>query len=212
MSNRNPMKAQGMAVVLWNPTNEDFEMQYAGRSFTLFAGEKEEVNEACANHLLNAFGQRGLTFLKYGDIEDEVGAKAKERNVEFKKRQVQIYNQTNEQRKLTRLGYLSASDKIKQYALELGIELIEPYSLKDEEKAAISHSTKENADLRAKLEKQDGEMAELKAMMKQFMSKNKPEPEVSGVDFPGVIPEQVEQQDKPDRPKLGPNWRNGRRS
>ena len=104
-------------------------MQYAGRSFTLASGEKEEVNEACANHLLNSFGQRGLTFLKYGDDEQDVGDKAKERNKEFKKRQVQIYNQTNEQRKLTRLGYLPPSQKLKEYALELGVELIEPYTI-----------------------------------------------------------------------------------
>ena len=94
-----------MSVVLWNPTNEDFDMQYAGRSFTLKSGQKATVNDACANHLLNAFGPRGLTFLSYGDDEKDIEIKAKERNYEFKKRQVQVYNQTNEQRKLTRLGY-----------------------------------------------------------------------------------------------------------
>jgi len=149
-------------------------MQYAGRSFTLFRGEKEEVNEACANHLLNAFGQRGLTFLKYGDDEAEVGEKAKERNIEFKKRQVTLYNQTNEQRKLTRLGFLSPTQKLKDYALELGIELLEPYTLKDEEKAAISKSTVENEDLRKKLVAQEVEMAEMKAMMKQLLEAKEP--------------------------------------
>jgi hypothetical protein len=155
-----------------------------------------------------------LTFLKYGDIEAEVGEKGKERNRDFKKRQVQIYNQTNEQRKLTRLGYLEASKKVKEYALELGIELIEPYSLKDEEKSAISKSTVENADLRLKLVAQEKEMAELKSMMKQFMSQLQPEPEVAGVDFPGVIPapDQDDKEAKGDRPRLGPNWRKGRRT
>jgi len=147
-------------------------MQYAGRSFTLCKGEKEEVNEACANHLLNAFGQRGLTFLKYGDDESAIGKASVDRNREFKKRQVQIYNQTNEQRKLTRLGYLPPSQKLKEYALELGIKLIEPYSMKDEEKAAIAKSTIENELLKAQTAKQSEEIAELRAMMKQLLEKD----------------------------------------
>jgi hypothetical protein len=171
---KNLWKTAGMAVTIWNPTNEDFAMQYAGRSFTLASGEKEEVNEACANHLLNSFGQRGLTFLKYGDDEQDVGDKAKERNKEFKKRQVQIYNQTNEQRKLTRLGYLPPSQKLKEYALELGVELIEPYTMKDEEKAAISRSIVENAELKVKAERQAVEIAELRNMMKQLLEKQQP--------------------------------------
>lgn len=152
-------------------------MQYAGRSFTLFSGEKEEVNEACANHLLNAFGQRGLTFLKYGDDEATVGAQAKERNLDFKKRQVTLYNQTNEQRKLTRLGYLPPSPKLKEYALELGIELIEPYSLKDEQKAAIAKSTVENELLKQKMAAQEKEMEELRAMVKLLVGNKAPEEE-----------------------------------
>ena len=156
-------------------------MTYSGRSFTLLRGQKEEVSEACANHLLNAFGQRGLTYLKYGDDEETVGKTARERNIEFKKRQVRDYNQTNEQRKLTRLGYLPATPKLKEYALELGIELIEPYSLKDEEKSAIAKSTIENEILKVKLETQEKEMAELRTMMKQIMENQKPPEPESGL-------------------------------
>ena len=171
---KNLWAAAGMSVVLWNPTNEDFDMQYAGRSFTLESGQKATVNDACANHLLNAFGPRGLTFLSYGDDEKDIEIKAKERNYEFKKRQVQVYNQTNEQRKLTRLGYLPPSKKLKEYALELGIELIEPYSMKDEERAAISKSTVENELLKAQAAQQAKEITELKEMMKQLMSEKEP--------------------------------------
>jgi hypothetical protein len=144
-----------MGVMLWNPTNEDFDkLQYSGRSFSIKAGEKMEVNDKCANHVLNSYGQRGLTFLKYGDDEAKIGAAAIAQNKEFKKLQVQRYNETNEQRKLSRLGSLSATAILKQYALELGIELLEPYTLKDEEKAAISNSTRENELLKQRLAKQ----------------------------------------------------------
>jgi hypothetical protein len=160
---------------LWNPTNEDFnELQYAGRRFALKAGERVTVNDKCANHVLNAFGQRGLTFLKYGDKEEEVGAAAIETNKDFKRRQITNFNVDNEQRSMKKLGYLPPTKLLKQYALEMGIKLIEPYTLKDEEKAAISDSTRENAELKK-------ELAELREMMKNFMAaKEEAKPRLTG--------------------------------
>ncbi len=163
-------------------------MQYAGRSFTLHSGERLEVNEKCANHVLNAFGQRGLTYLKYGDDEKVVGDEAIARNRDFKRVQIQRYNEMNEQRKLSRLGSLSATPILKKYALELGIELLAPYTLKDEEKEAISKSTIENETLRLKLTAQETEMAELRKMLKQII-------ENQGAEV------------KPERPKERPGWK-----
>ncbi len=155
-------------------------MQYAGRSFTLHSGERIEVNEKCANHVLNAFGQRGLTFLKYGDDEKTVGEEAIARNMDFKRAQVSRYNEMNEQRKLSRLGSLAATPILKKYALELGVELLAPYTLRDEEKEAIAKSTVENEILKQRLAKQDEEMAEMRTMMKQLMSGNKTEEAAEG--------------------------------
>ena len=62
-----------IGMVLWNPTDEDFDdMQYAGISISLKAGEKQAFAMKCATHLLNAFGQRGLTSLIYGADEERV--------------------------------------------------------------------------------------------------------------------------------------------
>ncbi len=166
-------------------------MQYAGRSFTLHSGERLEVNEKCANHVLNAFGQRGLTYLKYGDDEKVVGDEAISRNKDFKRLQIQRYNEMNEQRKLSRLGSLSATPILKKYALELGVELLAPYTLKDEEKEAISKSTLENEVLKQKLAAQDIMLEKLMAMVKDLQD--------------GKKPEQMES--KPERPKERPGWK-----
>lgn len=163
--------------MLWNPCNEDFDMQYSGLSIRLSPGEKQLFPIACASHLLNAFGQRGLTSLVYGSEEEKVGEAARQRNYEFKKRQVVEYNQRNENRKSMGMGYLPPGQKVKDYALELGVKLLEPYSMKDEERAAISNSSKENEDLKRKLADQAKEMSELKDFMREFLEANKPKPE-----------------------------------
>lgn len=146
-------------------------MQYAGRSFTLHSGEKQEVNEACGNHLLNSFGQRGLTFLKYGDDEERIGKEAVERNLSFKRRMIGEYNQRNEQRKMMGLGYLPPTKKLREYALELSIILIEPYTLKDTEREAISKSTEENKQLRTENEALRKDINELKSMFAELLEK-----------------------------------------
>ena len=58
------MFQEQMGMVVLNPTNEDFDMQYAGISFTIKSGEKRTLSSAAANHILNAFTQRGLCYLQ----------------------------------------------------------------------------------------------------------------------------------------------------
>ena len=142
-----PFKVAPIAtsMVLWNPTNEDFPMQYAGVTFTLGAGEKCEVEINAAKHLLNSFGSRGLAGLKYGDErnESQIGKNALERNREFKTRQIVLYNQQNESRKMMSLGYIPPQDHLKAYAKELGLKLLEPYAVRDEERSRIGEQDQE---------------------------------------------------------------------
>ena len=183
----------GAGMVIWNPSNEDIDMQYAGVSFTLKSGEKRDFDVNVANYIINSFGVRGLTPLKYGDEPNEkkLGDDGIARNMEFKKRQITLYNQQNENRKHMNLGYQPPSEILKRYAIELGLKLLEPFTVRDEERAAISKSSIENEELKQKLAVQEKEMAELKDMMKQFMSRE--------------IPPDTD--DKPDRPKERPNWK-----
>ena len=157
-----------IGLMLFNPTSEDMDMQYAGVSLTMKAGEKRLYEIACAKHLLNAFGQRGLTSLTYGCDEAKVKEDAIDRNHTFRVKQVVDYNQRNENRKMMNLGFLPPTPYIKKCAMELGIKLLEPYNVREEERAGIAEAKTENEALKQ-------EMAELKAMMKQLMEQKEPE-------------------------------------
>jgi len=112
--------------------------------------------------LLNAFGQRGLTSLTYGCDEEKVKEDAIQRNHDFKVKMVVDFNQRNESRQMMKLGYLPPTEKIKEYAIELGLKLLEPYAIREEERAGIAEGKKENEALRT-------ELAELRETMKQFI-------------------------------------------
>lgn len=117
-----------MSIMLFNPTNEKFEMQYAGRMLYLPAGEKLKVEDACGKHLLNAFSVRGLCSLEFGDDEQTVIAEGQRRNMEFKKQLVMRHNYRNVQRKQQGLAWTAPSATVKSYAAELNIALDEPYA------------------------------------------------------------------------------------
>jgi hypothetical protein len=166
----------GAGMVIWNPTNEDIGIQYAGISFTIVSGEKREFEINCANHILNSFGARGLTSLKYGDEanEEKIGKDGIDRNLAFKRRQITVYNQQNENRKHMNLGYQPPTETIKKYAIELGLKLLEPFTVRDEERAGITKAGEENEVLRKRLEDQDKELSEIKSLMLQMIENSEP--------------------------------------
>ena len=146
-------------------------MQYAGVSLRMEPGQKEQYEINCARHLLNNFGARGLTSLIYGatvEQEKQIGLDAVDRNLEFKKKQVIEYNQRNEARMQMKLSYLPPTGHVKKYAIELGLKLLEPYAVRDEERSDIADTKRENKQLRE-------EMAELRQLVQQML-KGKTEP------------------------------------
>lgn len=140
-----------MSIMLFNPTNEVLEMQFAGITKRIISGERVKVSDAEGNHLLNSMGGRGLTQLEYGCDEEKVTKDAINRNIEFKKKQISEYNQRNESRKQMGMGYLPPTEYIKKCALELGIGLLEPYTMKDTEKSEISRLLTENNELKVQM-------------------------------------------------------------
>ena len=181
MSN-SPFQIQmaALGLTLWNPTNETLDMQYAGISLSMEPTEAPSQEHTypvrCAMHLLNAYGQRGLTSVPYGCTAEQIERIRKEaitRNIEFKKHQVLVYNQTQEQRKMSgHLGYQMPTPELKQYAIELGVKLMEPYSFKDAEMAAVAKTSLEDDKLKMQMAemmaKHEAEMAEIKALMKSY--------------------------------------------
>lgn len=137
-----------IGMVVANPTNEDFDMQYSGVSFTIKAGEKITLATNAASHILNSYGPRGLVYLKYGCDEGKVLEEGRVRNEEFKRKQVTEFNVRNENRKNMNLGYLAPTAKLKQYASELGLELMQPYAPRDAERVKLNSQDTEIASLR----------------------------------------------------------------
>jgi len=161
-----------LGKVIFNPTNEDLDMQYAGVSFTIRAGKKAKIMDHAANHLLNAFGPRGLCDLPYGADEEKVAAQGRERNRDFKIRQVTDFNVRNEARKHMQLGYLPPSDTIKKYAKEMGIDLMQPYALKNVERLERDERV---AALERQNEELQGQLSQLLELVKAQMQQPKKE-------------------------------------
>lgn len=157
-------------VFLWNPCNEDMSYQYGGLSYTLIAGKRLKVSEPMGNHALNALGSRGLTKLIFDDDgksinEEQIERDALERNKEFKVRQVVTYNERNERRKASGQPYDTPSATVKRYSAELGINLLQPYTMSDGEKGQIGALTRQNEEQKQQIEKQEKEMQEMREML-----------------------------------------------
>ena len=163
------MFQEQMGMVVLNPTNEDFDMQYAGISFTIKSGEKRTLSAAAANHILNAFTQRGLCYLAYGADEVKIAEQGRQRNDDFKRKQVNEFNIRNENRKNMNMGYLPPTNKIKEYASELAIQLMQPYAPRDNERIKMNSQDGEIASLRQTV-------ADLTNLVKSLMENKDPQP------------------------------------
>lgn len=153
-------------------------MTYAGRSFTLDAGEKlEHVNDAAKNLLMTHYQQRGLVALGYNDNghEEEIAKRAREVNRKFKIDQIRRYNQDNENRKHDGKKYIPPTGKVRDYAEELHITLNEPYAVRDAEREAIASTKNENEALTKKV----NELTDLVAKLLEAQGKGEPEPDKS---------------------------------
>jgi len=159
-----------MAIVLFNPTDEELRAQYGGVDVILASNQKLRVDDQKARHILNILGPRGLTSLDYGDegdIEIQKAEDARNRAIEFKKKQIRTYNRDNEGRKMRNLEYVEPPEVIKQMALDLGIVLIQPYDLPDVNTEEISTLRKENKGLMDQLKTQSNQLTDVMAMLAQ---------------------------------------------
>jgi hypothetical protein len=160
-----------MAIILFNPTNEEFRTQYIGEEVIVRPGAKIRVDDARGRHVLNVLGPRGLVTLEYGDEGEGELKKAEQgraRNQEFKRKQVMDFNQLNDQRQAQRLPYIAPSETVKTYSRELGIRLFEPYSSSDEaSKVHADELKKKDAEIRQK----DSEIQNLSKSLAQLASK-----------------------------------------
>lgn len=170
-----------MAMILFNPTNENLETQYIGERVLVKSDSKVRVDDPRGRHVLNTLGPRGLMTLEYGDEGEGEERKRKEgieRNLAFKKKQVIDFNTVNEQRFQSKLPYVNPSKQIREYAKELGIGLREPYNVEDEANKEISELRKKLGEAKAESKSKDSDISELKtqvaelsALMNQVLDK-----------------------------------------
>lgn len=161
-----------MSKMLWNPTNDELSYQFSGITYFFNPGARKKVDDACGKHLLHNLGVRGLTVLDYGCDEDALKKDALDRNREFKKKMVVDFNQRNENRKQQGMAYFPPTRDIKAYALELGLGLVEPYNVRDDERAAYASLKEENDLLKDRLGKMEGMISKLV----EAQSSGSPEP------------------------------------
>lgn len=177
-----------MAIVLYNPTNEDMQTQYVGED-VIIEGEsaahldaegnprparcKIRVDDQRGKQVLNVLGPRGLVTLEYGDEgggEEKKAEAGRKRNQDFKYEQVIKFNTLNEQRYQSRHPYIKPKEHIKRYADELGIQLRQPYAVEDEAKKDMADAMQRNQQLEREVKKKDSELSELRDQVAELTS------------------------------------------
>jgi len=166
-----------MAIVLFNPTDEELRAQYGGIDVVIAAlgeeGNLVRVEDQKARHILNILGPRGLTSLEFGDdsedgaIKNQKADDGRRRALDFKKKQVRTYNRDNEGRKMRHLEYVEPPELIKKWAKDLGELLIQPYELKSVDMEEISSLRSANKELMDQLKLQQTQFSEVMAMLNQ---------------------------------------------
>lgn len=159
-----------MAIILFNPTNEEMRTQYIGEDVIIPPApdprHKIRVDDARGRHVLNVLGPRGLVTLEYGDEGEGELRKAEQgraRNQEFKRKQIMDFNQINDAQQQRRLPYIAPSDQVKAYSRELGIKLYEPYSSTDEASRAQADLIKKVGEKEREVQEKDRTIQDLTA-------------------------------------------------
>lgn len=171
-----------MDVTLCNPTNETIEPYFGGKVLVFKPGAKKRVDGPVGSHIMNNFEMRGMVSLDYGDetatsphdkkltVEEYKLAKGKRLNKEFKTKQVSNYNQQNEKRKQESMSFLDPTPMVKGYAEEMGLELISPYTVRDNAQAKINEMKDENQQLRDDNRKLQDNMMTLMGKVDQLIA------------------------------------------
>jgi hypothetical protein len=146
-------------MILANFTPDDIEWTFGGLSGVIpgngIKGSLVEVDDAKGNHLLNKFGPRGLIRMQYSKEPDYLSRrKAESVKVygDFWLRQVQNFNELNDNRKNEGKPYIRPTKDLLEHAEQLGIELIGPW------RAAVKEP---DSGLVASLQKQIDELKKL---------------------------------------------------
>jgi hypothetical protein len=169
-----------MSKILYNPTNEELRTMYVGEDVILAPEAMVKVDDQRGRQVLNVLAPRGLVELEFGDDADNFAGKrrkaeiGRERNRAFKRKQVMDFNAINDRQQQRRLPYLTPEPFLKEYARELGLELYEPYSSKNQEgqaTAELLQKVQEKDDMISEMRKANEAMQNEISEMRRIMQK-----------------------------------------
>lgn len=157
-----------MAVVVYNPTDEEMTATYIGLTDKILPEQKLKVDDARGRSYLNELGPRGLVQLEFGDEGEGVAKKAdagRRKCYEFRRKQILRYNQTNERQKQNGGAFQEPPDYIRRWSENLGLKLLEPFAFTDDAAVRMADVKQENLAKDRLLAQKDVEMGELKSQM-----------------------------------------------
>lgn len=157
-----------MAMVVYNPTDEEMTATYIGLTDKILPEQKLKVDDARGRSYLNELGPRGLVQLEFGDEGEGVAKKAeagRRKCYEFRRKQILRYNQTNERQKQNGGAYQEPPDFIRRWSENMGLKLLEPFAFTDEAATKMADVKQENLAKDRLLAQKEVEMGELKGQM-----------------------------------------------
>jgi len=157
-----------MAVVVYNPTDEEMTATYIGLTDKILPEQKLKVDDARGRSYLNELGPRGLVQLEFGDEGEGVAKKAdagRRKCYEFRRKQILRYNQTNERQKQNGGAFQEPPDYIRRWSENMGLKLLEPFAFTDDAAVRMADVKQENLAKDRLLAQKDVEMGELKSQM-----------------------------------------------
>jgi len=153
-------------MIVGNFSPDPIEWMHIGIVGTIEPGETVDMDEGRARHILNKFARRGLVQMVFGD---EVEVKKKDSMalwMNFWEQQITSFNQHNEDQKEKGNRYARPPKELIEKAKTLGLELLQPWRIEKTDDKIVKALQAENVELKATVETQSGQIAQILDMLK----------------------------------------------
>jgi hypothetical protein len=180
-------------MIVGNFTPDAIDWMHIGISGTLGPGETAEMSESRAKHILNKFARRGLVQMQFGD---DVESKTKQSMAEwtnFWEQQITQFNQHNEDQKEKGNRYARPTAQLKEKAILLGLELLQPWRIEAKDSPELKRLQQENVALRETVDAQTGQINTQTAQIQEILDmlktgKETEEPQAEPIEPAGEDP------------------------
>ncbi len=160
------VKEKGDLMIVGNFTPDPIEWMHIGISGVIGPGETDDMDESRARHILNKFAARGLVQMKYGDDENVKKKESMALWTVFWERQVEQFNNHNEDQKEKGNRYTRPDDKMVEMAKMLDLEILQPWRVIAKDDAQIKLLRDENVALKETVAEQTGQIKQILEMLK----------------------------------------------